>query len=592
MTNIFLKDAKVYLVNINLETELERSYQRPSVIVHADLSKLDIDQLSASLIEVPKMSSTNPSNPMVDVSFYYKKNHIKFRMPMQFYAVSFSLSKLAMYDMGGVGIYLVDSRKYPTINPATVLPYESIEFNLMFDPKKELQYSEALRGNIHPSMTSSLSHLPWIGIGVNGPSPMDFVNKTVLGKALRLSLAFANGRIPMNLFYIEDDKDLIVHSDEKMIIPDSDRYFQLDNIMERVKLSSPKYQSAYAEKPSDEENVDDESEESDSSEKFLTNIMFNELISDFDLDSSVTQLIQDEASTDSKLNSWEQNTLLWDANASESWNPIMISIYERCRDEGVLQEIESIINMLIVGDYYQLIGRFDHELVEIASALYFAMQAHKLSSYTGTKVNDIIIEWFSETDDFKDNWMLEEMGEELFYLDNYNVSTLLKYKNGHKGFFAPAMMNLAIFVGHLLDNSSMFDDDAERKDVISEISKYDFTHPSHKIVKDILTGYMTNIESNEQEFFDARESGIDLPYHALLNKALNTMVMGNGSQDEHVDYHSDEFIGYWAEGFSLAIPFLAEMVATRTEEKGSEEWNELKQSFMASLLAELTREFS
>lgn len=584
MTNIFLKDAKVYLVNINLETELERSYQRPSVIVHADLSKLNIDQLSASLIEVPSMSSDNPSNPMVDVSFYYKKNHIKFRMPMQFYAVSFSLSKLAMYDMGGVGIYLVDNRKYPTINPATVLPYESIEFNLMFDPKKELQYSAALRGNIHPSMTSSLSHLPWIGIGMNGPSPMDFVNKTVLGKALRLSLSFANGRIPMNLFYIEEDKGLVFHSDEKMIIPDADRYFQLDNIIERIKLSSPKYQSAYAENPSDDDEEDDNSEESVSEQKFLTNIMFNELMSDFDLDSSVTQLIQEESSTDPKLSSWEQSSLLWDANASESWNPIMISIYERCRDEGVLQEIESIINILIVGDYYQLIGRFDHELVEIASALYFAMQAHKLSSYTGGKVNDIIIEWFSETTDFKDNWMLEELGEELFYLDNYNASNLLKYKNGYKGYFAPAMMNLAIFVGHLLDNSSMFDDEAEREDVIKEINKYNFSHSSHKIVKDVLSGYLNNIESNEQEFLEARENGIDLPYHALLEKALNEMIIGSNPNNANVDY--------WIEGFSLTIPFLAEMVATRTEEKGSEEWNELKQSLMASLLAELTREFS
>ena len=585
MTNIFLKDAKVYLVNINLETELERSYQRPSIIVHADLSKLNIDQLSASMIEVPSMSSDNPLNPMVNVSFYYKKNHIKFRMPMQFYAVSFSLSKLSMYDMGGVGIYLVDNRKYPIINPATVLPHESIEFNLRFDPKKELQYSDALRGNIHPSMTSSLSHLPWVGIGLNGPSPMDFVNKTVLGKALRLSLSFANGRIPLNLFYVEDGKDLVFHSDEKLIIPDTDIYFQLDNIIEKIKLSSPKYQSAYTDNSSDDDDDgDNDSEESASDQKFITNIMFNELMADFDLDSSVTQLMQEESSTDSKLSSWEQSSLLWDANASESWNPIMISIYERCRDEGVLQEIESIINMLIVGDYYQLIGRFDHELVEIASALYFAMQAHKLSSYTGRKVNDIIIEWFSETTNFKDNWMLEELGEELFYLDNYNASNLLKYKNGYKGYFAPAMMNLAIFVGHLLDNSTMFDDDVERKDIVNEIIKYNFNHSSHKIVKDVLCKYVKTIESNEQEYLEAIDNGVDLPYHALLQKSLSEMVMGSNPQDANIDY--------WAEGFSLVIPFLAEMVATRTEEKGSEEWNELKQSLMASLLAELTREFS
>lgn len=581
MANIFLKDSKVYLVNINLDDATQRIHQRPSVVVHADLSGLDIDQMSMSLIEVPKMSSTNPKNPMVDMSFYYKKNHIQFRMPMQFYSVSFVLSKLSMHDMGGVGIYLVDSNKYPRINPAVVLPLESVEFGLMFDPKKELQYSNALRKNVHSSMVASLSHIPWVGISMGEPSPMEFVNKTVLGNALRLALSFANGNVPLNLFYVEEGKDLVYHSDEKMIIPDEDRYFMLDNIMERVKISSPKYRSAYAEQPNDEEDVDDD--ESVEDKTMRTNLIFNQLVSDLDIsiDSSVSKLMQEETFVDSKLSSWEQTALLWDANASESWHPIMLSIYERCRDEGVLQEIEAIINMLITGSYYDLIGKFDHQLVEIATALYFAMQAHKLSAYTGDRVNDIIIEWFSDTSDFTDYWMLEAVSEELFYRDNKNASRLLKYKDGYKGYFAPAMSGFAIFIGLIMDNSTLFDD-METEEIINEINGYDFDHHSAGVVKSVLGQYISNISEYREEYLEARENGVELPYRALLEKAVTALVTKNSENGINTDY--------WAEAFSLAIPFISELVTTRTEEKNSEEWHELKQSLMANLFADFVKE--
>lgn len=578
MANIFLKDSKVYLVNINLSEETHRTHQRPSVVVHADLSKIDISELSMPIIEVPKMSSNNELNPMLDMSFFYKKDRISFRMPVQFYAVSFALSKLSLYDMGGVGIYLVDSRKYPTINPAVVLPLESVELGLMFDPKRELQYSGALRGNVHHSMTSSLSHIPWIGIGVNGPSPMDVVNKTVLGNSLRYALSFANGNIPMNLFYTEEGKDLVYHSDQEMIIPDEERYFQLDNILERVRLSSPKYRSAYAENQSNDEEEDEDESNEDSTMR--TNLIFNQLVSDLDIDSSVAQLMQKESFNDAKLNSWEQHALLWESNASESWNPIMISIYELFRDEGVIQEVETIINMLITGDYYDLIGKFDHQLVEIASSLYFAMQAHKLSSYTGEEVNDIIIEWFSETTDFNDHWMLEAMSEELFYLDNKNTSRLLKYKDGYKGYFAPVISGFAIFVGYILDSSTLFEE-TSREDIIKEINEYDFNHPSSGIVKNVLIQYISNIEQYEEEFFEARENGIDLPYQALLEKSINSLIVKGSSSGANVDY--------WAEAFSLVIPFISEIVSTRSEEKNSEEWNEVKQSLMVNLLSDFTK---
>lgn len=426
MTKIFLNDAKVYLATVDFSSGVNPSERRSAVVIHADLSALRIDRLAYNddecytlkslFIDPPEISSEDNMNPMLDISVTYQKSEkeiveIGFRMPMQFFAISLALSKLTEQGFGGAPMLMIDSNKMSSVNPAKIIPFSAIHMGLAFDPRKELEYTNSLAGSIHPSVMYPLVPQANLYSTLNGDSISSQITKSILGHILRDSMAFSRGEVPKDIFYpnlADENHNIALEDEHQMVIPDNVRYSIFSALLSRIAVDSPVYSSAFK---------DDKLELS-----LQENMNFNHLFSELDFGDDVRAEFEQNDQNDTKRQEWQQQVLIWNAPASESWHPTMVNIYSFFNDEGTLSEIHNVINLLREKDFNTLHENYDSDLIRIGVSLYMVMQARKKSLELGCEVNEIIDQWVFSTAKEEGVWQYPQFASEIALgnFDNFN----------------------------------------------------------------------------------------------------------------------------------------------------------------------------
>lgn len=588
MENVFLSDAKVSLVSVTTSLT-DHSSRRPAIAIHADLSRVDYDDIyfddeqGSYRVLAHQMLSVSPvsqsaENPMVKIEFILNESTmVSFRMPVQFLALSYTLS--ASDDMlGTVPIIFFDSNEVQRINPAQAILFDMGAFTLQF-PNKESEEGAALAEVfstlIHKTVAYPLAPYKWDDVDNHGPSEQDLMALGAMGTSLNAVLSLIRGdlspifSLPENFDGMEDDE--VVQSIGFHI-------YLMHRILEVMGLSSPAMGTAYSVDKGNEKNLS----------KF-GHFEFNRMLQDAELEESFNKILQKEKNTqeegdasDDEHTQWVADLEIWNSKAEDSWPTQMLPIREYFESIGDLELLSEIIDADLSD--LEVLGSIANDkgglLTLMAVYIRVAMQAYKkralnLNDADAYGPQDIVISWFSvvKSDTV---WELASTASELSSFSTKNTADVLLFGSQHSenGFKSPYLVPAMVYVGALLLEDKNWGA-METEDLEQAISELDYNTDDFKGFKALILQYHQKMhEVIEEMDKESEASALDISFSAIqtmFNPQMNFRRI--------------------AEHFALVFPALAEIKANMSEaEKFSDEWQLERETYLHITLAQIADE--
>lgn len=582
MEKIFLKDAKVSLVTCVLRP-VASSERRPVVVVHANLEAIDytpvsVDEetfnlsLHAYQMAMPVPSTDKVENPMVDIAFFARDKMVSFRMPVQFLAVSYTLSAFNG-GLGGAPIVFVDSRKIPVINPAKVLDISDVAFALNFaDRESEVagDFTDIFSTLVHDSVSYPVAQIHWDDVETADDNGRDVIIEEVMAKSLNAVLSLSKGDLTP-LFHIQEMVSIKHEKPEEMVAV-SYYFLVLRNILDAINVSSPAHKPAY----SYDRGV----------KKSLTqhgNFKFSEILKEADLEESFGRILSKKSkdntvSEDKEHEDWAKDVKVWDAPAHDSWHEEMNSVKEYLESVGMLEAFEEIATI----DFYdndvlgEMVAKHGEATTLLGFYLFIAMQAHKKRSMsTAPKeeftAQDIVISWFAtwKTDDW---WELPSTFYDLLHYNAKNAADILMYGavRTENGISLPGLLPVMVEVGVLLLQNEVFSE-IDSEEFANLLGKLEFNNRDYKDFQSLFLRYHRKIH----EVIDGLEEDESATDYDIVNTAVHSII------EPSVDFHK------MAEVFMLSFPVLAEIRANIEHKPFTDEWEEVRQGFLFNTLLEV-----
>lgn len=571
MKNIFLKDTRVAMVTCAFHPE-QSSERRPAVAIYTDLTQLGRDSAEAEgsvllgfLIKSVEPVSDDPMNPMVLVTFETTNGDFSFRMPVQYFSVAHRLSTLGD-GIGGVPMFLVDSRGADPINPARSLFITDMSYVLMFrkpetDEAGEIQ--DSMSALIHDSVASPGPDADWDDVESEETSlAPEF--QFALSKLMNASLSLSRGDIaPMftvpEMFDETSENEPRLHPQVYISV--------LGHTLDMIQQSSPATRSAY-----------DADGAGPSEENAYDNFRFNHLLESTGLAESMSEIAKSiDISEDDEHILWAKQVGKWNASAKDSWPEAMEPVRAYLEESGTLDDVHKIIDSKpsSMEDYLGLMEEYGNALTVIALCISIAHKAYLRVEFIDTD-DELLTPQGAVIASFRQHeeprwWELESVIDELAAYNTANAADIAMFGSRKMGdnVALPYLIPLLASIGvHMMEDDHFAALDADG--MAEQFSGLSFRGREYAEFESFILRYRRKIDETIDELEEPVESAAPIALHAVASML-----------EPGMDFHRLSSV------VALSFPMFAEMKANSEFEKWSDDWENRRYSAVVQMAQEI-----